>query len=227
MVKGSESFETFVDWLAQRLGRPLPGWSAHRQWCPRPRSSSRAFPAPNALRPAAVVVLLVPDPENPRLPALALTRRTAELAHHGGQICLPGGALHEGEDAADAARRELGEELRIDPAGVRLLGTLSPITIPVSSFRVTPFVGVLGKVPVCDPDPSEVAELIWAPLADLFAPSRRQSRWERRHDTDVLVPFYEWGVWAIWGATAMMLGELQVLFHQGCTQGTGSFEQLE
>ena len=39
------------------------------------------------------------------------------LAHHGGQISLPGGAIDDGESASEAAVRELREELGVDVRG--------------------------------------------------------------------------------------------------------------
>src|SRR5207249_4819317 len=68
-------------------------------------------PAPHTARSAAVVLLLFRRAGRWHLP---LTERPVTLAHHAGQISLPGGAVDLGESSIDAALRELNEELGFD-----------------------------------------------------------------------------------------------------------------
>ena len=56
-------------------------------------------------RRAAAVAIAVSDD------GFVLTRRASKLRAHGGQFALPGGRLDPGEDAVDAALRELREEV--------------------------------------------------------------------------------------------------------------------
>src|SRR5262245_5387182 len=78
-------------------------------------------PAPYTARAAAVVLLLFRRGGRWHIP---LTERPATLAHHAGQISLPGGAVDAGESSNDAAIRELNEELGYDEP-IEVLGRLS------------------------------------------------------------------------------------------------------
>ena len=78
---------------------------------------------------------------------LPLTERPAALLHHGGQISLPGGAIDPGESPADAALRELREELGVD-GQIELLGQLADCYVFASDFRVTPWLAVAHFAPM-------------------------------------------------------------------------------
>ena len=82
------------------------------------------------LRPAAVVVPLVPEPAGP---AVLLTRRTDHVEHHKGEICFPGGRVDPGDaDNRAAALRETWEEVGIRPEHLAVLGALDDF-ISISS----------------------------------------------------------------------------------------------
>ncbi|TFV64013.1 UNVERIFIED_ORG: NUDIX domain-containing protein [Bacillus sp. AZ43] len=69
---------------------------------------------------AAGLLLHRDGPEGPEL----LLQHRAEWSHHGGTWGTPGGALHEGEEPADGALREVCEELGLT-AGDVVLGARS------------------------------------------------------------------------------------------------------
>jgi 8-oxo-dGTP pyrophosphatase MutT (NUDIX family) len=137
-----------------------------------------------------------------------LTRRTETVEVHKGQISLPGGAQEPGEELAQTALREVSEELGIEPACVEILGEpLTPVHIPVSRFRATPFVGYLPARPDLRPQEREVMEIIEAPLETIVGERNIvEEEWTVR-DTLRLVPFYAIGGHKVWGATAMVLSE--------------------
>jgi 8-oxo-dGTP pyrophosphatase MutT (NUDIX family) len=120
-----------------------------------------------SLRPAAVALALLGNSEQEA--CFLLTRRASTLAHHRGQFALPGGRLDPGESQAEAALRELREELgvRLDSADV--LGQLDDFKTR-SGFVISPVVmwaeGELSLVP----NPAEVARVYRVPLADLYQP---------------------------------------------------------
>ena len=118
-----------------------------------------------APRPAAVLLLLYPDPTG-GADTIVFTRRPEEMRHHPGQISLPGGSREpEDADAVATALREAQEELAIPPSAVQVIATLEPVFTVVSNYLITPVVGRAAARPAFVADPREVAEVIEVPLA--------------------------------------------------------------
>jgi 8-oxo-dGTP pyrophosphatase MutT (NUDIX family) len=75
-------------------------------------------------------------------------RRRADLRDHPGQVALPGGGVHAGESAWQAAEREVAEEIGVPAGRLVPLGAGETIYAAVTNFSVVPFVAHL-------PDPVE------------------------------------------------------------------------
>ena len=193
-----------------RLAEPLPGLAAQSRFAPQPlRKGWRPDLVPESARRAAALVVLYPGDRGPTLP---LTLRHADLAHHGGQVSLPGGKIDAGETAPAAALREAHEEIGLDPSSVRLLGPLSSFWIVVSGFVLYPFVGIADRRPELQPAAGEVAALLEVPLADLLDPTRRAWGLSTRDGLRVRFPYLALAGHQVWGATAMILSEFGALF---------------
>lgn len=157
-----------------------------------------ALPADRTLRPAAVLAAIEGD-------RLILTKRSAALKHHPGQISFPGGK----QDASDAtleatALREAQEEIGLSPENVEILGQL-PAHETVTGFVVTPFIGRVRAPFDAKAEQGEVDEVFRVPLAHVLDPARFRvegRRWQGRMRHYYAVPF---GPYYIWGATARML----------------------
>lgn len=205
------------DWLrdAERVGRrlrealaaSLSGVDAHLVMAPRPRAGWRPAHVPADCRAAAALIFLYPHDGEVRL---ALTLRAPSLIHHGGQVSLPGGAVEPGESIEQAALREAGEEIGLEPSQVDILGRLSPLHIPVSGYVLHPVVGLGRDRPSFRLDPREVARLLEVPLRVLADPAIVRLRWRTHEGRAYEVPYFLVDGEQVWGATAMVLGELLV-----------------
>jgi 8-oxo-dGTP pyrophosphatase MutT (NUDIX family) len=162
------------------------------------------------MQPPRAAGVLVPLYARAGRPHLLFTRRSPALSHHSGQISFPGGSWDPGDDSlAATALRETYEELGIVPEQVQVVGALTTVFTVVSNFLITPIVGWLGEGPVTlAPNPTEVAEVIEAPLAALADPAIFHAEEWVRDGRPHPVYFYDFGPYRIWGATARILHEL-------------------
>ncbi|WP_300542121.1 CoA pyrophosphatase [Maricaulis sp.] len=163
---------------------------------------------PDRVTPPREAAVLAPLIVHDGPPRLLLTERAAHLPRHAGQIAFPGGRVDPaGETPAQAAVRELEEEVGIAPEHVELIGRFDGY-LTVTGFHVTPFVGVLRPGYVLRPDPGEVADVFETPFDFLMDPAnhRRHSRaWQGHTRHFYAMP---WEGRYIWGATAGMLKSL-------------------
>jgi 8-oxo-dGTP pyrophosphatase MutT (NUDIX family) len=200
--------EQWIDQLRAELLRPLPGLAAQQRMAPTPSSGPYFDPPPQRARRAAVMILLYPHDRGWRLPLIV---RPNGLAHHGGQIGLPGGFIEPGETDWEAALRELAEELGVPAKGIEPLGKLSPLYVFVSNNYVIPWVATIEHAPAFLLNAVEVAELLELPLPTLSDPAQTGFFWRDREGVNQRVPYFALGSHRIWGATAMILAELAAI----------------
>lgn len=157
------------------------------------------LPENRVLRPAAVLIGVTENQQ------IILTKRSARLKHHPGQIAFPGGK-QDPEDASifDTAIREANEEIGLPSDKVEVLGEL-PCHETVTGYRVTPVLArVHGTFDVIR-EAGEVDEVFEVPFDFVTNPAQYQveSRmWQGRARHFYTVPY---GPYYIWGATARML----------------------
>ncbi|MBL8954555.1 MAG: CoA pyrophosphatase [Myxococcaceae bacterium] len=135
-------------------------------------------------------------------PFALLTMRPETLRKHPGQVAFPGGG-REPQDVTPlhTALREAHEELGIPPEAVEVLGMLG--TMPtITSFFVTPFVGVVADGLPLTPSPTEIQEVLEVPLLRVRIEKRRAYEADR----DAFV--WEGSQRFIWGATFRMMTQL-------------------
>lgn len=168
-----------------------------------------ALPRAPGTRQAAALLLVFARDDRPHV---VLTLRASHLPHHADQVSLPGGRIEPGEAPEEAALREAHEEIGVSPDAVRIVGSLTPVHIPVSGFTLRVVVGVALEPPVFRPDPGEVAQVLEVPLGTLSDPAcLKRSTWTR--DGRALdVPYFDVLGHHVWGATAMALCEFLSLY---------------
>ncbi|MEJ6403283.1 CoA pyrophosphatase [Yoonia sp. 2307UL14-13] len=139
---------------------------------------------------------------------LILTKRSARLKHHPGQIAFPGGKQDPGDPTPEAAAlREAEEEIGLSRDRAQILGTL-PAHQTVTGYSVTPVLAILRGDLQFVPEAGEVSEVFEVPLAHVMNPDNfliEGRRWQGRKRYYYTVPY---GPYYIWGATARILRAL-------------------
>lgn len=195
--------------LKSRLLEPLPGMAVQKEMAPvNRRLTDPDLLEPGTFKPSAVMVLLFPDAEG-RV-AFPLIKRITYPGVHGGQVALPGGKLEvQDKGPLDAALRECREEIGLS-AEPELLGSLSPLYIPVSGFLVYPFVSFLNNTaPVFKAQESEVEKVFHVDLEELLDDQNLKKGSVQVQHTKILSPYFDLAGMQVWGATAMILNELR------------------
>ena len=157
------------------------------------------LPPNRKLRQAAVLLAVTPDER------VVLTKRSARLKHHPGQIAFPGGKQDPGDPTLiDAALREAEEEVGLSRADVEVLGEM-PVHETVTGFQVTPIVALIPQDFTPVPEVGEVEEVFFVPLSHLMDRANYivEGRiWRGQRRQFFVVPY---GPYYIWGATARIL----------------------
>jgi 8-oxo-dGTP pyrophosphatase MutT (NUDIX family) len=153
--------------------------------------------------PAAVLIAIT----DRATPGVILTVRREHMRTHAGQVAFPGGRIDPGENAVTAAIREAHEELGLDPDALELVDELEPYRT-VTSYIVTPVIGVVPPDLPLEPHEHEVADWFEAPLDHLLDPANQDQRsalfqGRERHYYEIM-----WNKRRIWGATAAMIVNL-------------------
>lgn len=208
------NYPEIISRLADRLQAKLPGLAAQELM------TGRVLPLPNDIpdnaRQSAVLGTIFPIEDKLHL---LFIRRTEDGKAHGGQISFPGGRKEDYDENLEAtALRETMEEVGISAHDLEIVGALSSLYIPVSRFIVYPFIAYTPVKPQYNPSIHEVAEILELPINHLFDKKNRiitDVRPSSMPSLKLTVPAYSLpdGTF-IWGATAMILSELEVIWNE-------------
>jgi 8-oxo-dGTP pyrophosphatase MutT (NUDIX family) len=154
--------------------------------------------------PAAVLVPVVLS----ETPGILLTKRTAHLTAHAGQVSFPGGRIDPEDHGPEAAAlREAWEEIGLEPGSVQVLGRMAD-HVTGTGYRITPVLGLLPPDLTYALSAHEVESVFELPISVVLDPEA--PRLQRQHVKGV---WREYWVWPhpdhyIWGATAAILVRL-------------------
>jgi 8-oxo-dGTP pyrophosphatase MutT (NUDIX family) len=138
---------------------------------------------------------------------MLLTRRTDTVLTHKGQISFPGGQREDGDaETIETALRESYEEIGLEPSRVTVLGQLDDVFTAVSSFVITPVVGLVeGDIDDLRPAPDEVRSLLVVPVDRLLDSRVHTTETRSVGDQQYRIHYYTVGDDIIWGATGRIV----------------------
>lgn len=205
-------FQSFINKLRQQLTEPLPGEVAQFKMAPERRITISEYYelGNNNPRPSAVLICLYPYQENIYT---LLMLRPEEQGAHSGQISFPGGRFETSDIMLQTtALREANEEIGLDQRKVTVLGALTKLYIPVSNSMVQPFIGYIDGKPELKKNEEEVKEIIETDISLIMNPSLKgYAIFTGFNKFQIEAPYYNIYGHKVWGATAMILSELESL----------------
>ena len=209
-----ETNQKFIDNLKNELLKGLPGTEV--QW--HMASSDRMVrnfprtPGKDA-RAASVLILLFPHKGSVYT---VFMQRPDYNGVHGGQISFPGGKQEPSdENAIQTAIREAEEETGVNREEITVLGTLTPLFIPVSNIVVTPVVAWINEKPIFSHQVDEVEFLFDADIKRFYDPEIIKLKPVKIGSETLEVKYYDYEGHMIWGATAMILYEFLIILRRG------------
>ena len=149
----------------------------------------------------AAVLIAITDESDPKV---LLTRRSAYLNSHAGEVSFPGGK-RDPQDTSNivVALREAFEETALNPFDVNLIGDL-PMQKARNGMLVKPVVGLIPPKVQLTPQPSEIDRIFFASLNHLLVakPTPYEVRFAQQ---SLYFPSMRVENEVVWGLTARML----------------------
>ncbi len=204
-------FLEFIDILTDEIRLGLPGWEAQQRMISgRPKMDLELIAKKNP-RQSSVLVWLYPDNEDIYT---RLILRTAYKGVHSAQVAFPGGTKEETDtNLWQTALREAHEEVGLLPEKIKFVGELSPVYIPPSNFWVQPYIGMSENNMPAIIQETEVQHTIDINVRQLLDPKIKEEKLilHSNSSAEIKTPYYNIAGHIVWGATAMMLSELEEL----------------
>ena len=201
-------FLHFIAQLKIVVGNDIPGERSHQKMQVNYDKSFELPFSKNNSTPAAVLILLYLEDNEIHF---FLTKRSNELEHHKGQISLPGGTQEENEKLTHTALRETQEEIGINKTSISIIGSMTPLFVPVTGFMINPFIGYSLNKLEPTPDPLEVEAIFSVNISDLLNEANRTIEQRNIRGYDVEVPYFKLNNYEVWGSTSMILSEFRDL----------------
>jgi 8-oxo-dGTP pyrophosphatase MutT (NUDIX family) len=203
---GIKTMQNFLERLKLELSKELPGKEV--QWLMAPKHRINDLPDSPGKDTLNAAVLILLYPLNDSIYTVMIQRQSYDGVHSA-QISFPGGKNDLSDESnIHTALREAQEEIGIYPPGITIIGTLTPLFIPVSDFLVTPVIGWIPEKPAFSINTKEVDFLINANLNRLLNPALVRVKSIEVRGRIIEARYFDYENNMIWGATAMILQEL-------------------
>lgn len=190
----------------------LPGQEAQLLLAPdfRKKSLKLQYDTSSAKK-AGVMILFYPNQDDQT--HLVLILRKSYKGVHSNQVALPGGKVeNQDSNLIETALRETEEEIGVKASTIDVIRPMTELYIPPSNYIVQPTLAKVDYQPTFKPQLTEVEKIIPIKLEDLLLPSTiKPGMINTSYAGQKEVMSYQVNGYTIWGATAMMLSELQVL----------------
>jgi len=152
--------------------------------------------------------VLVPLVEGPDGLSVLLTRRSAGLGQHAGEISFPGGRIEpDDESVFAAATREAEEEMGLDREACELMGFLDD-TVTITGYRIRPCVARVKPGAWKHAENGEVEQVLEVPLERFLSAGGSYTVDVSGGFLRQRFPLYAADGNIIWGATARILANL-------------------
>ena len=179
----------------------------------RPAITSREYrPDDDSSAIPSAVLVVIHYHKTSGSPHIFLTKRSASLKTHRGEISFPGGRFTKSDGSLLAtALRETHEEIGLAFRPEEIVGSLKPVRTMTSNHFIVPFVTIRETLPEHRIFRGEVERLIDAPLIETL--STISPDLEHYHLADDACKF-TYSNEIIWGATARIMKQLyDLLIH--------------
>jgi 8-oxo-dGTP pyrophosphatase MutT (NUDIX family) len=209
-------FEAFLKSVVKIKHLELLGEVSHAKMSPpyRLELAERMKEKAKQAKRAGVLALFYPDHIDET--NLVLILRKTYKGVHSAQVGFPGGKYEDvDKDLRVTAIRETEEEVGVPEHMVNVIKTMSPLYIPPSNFMVHPYLAVAEATPIFTKQDEEVEDIIEVKLWDFLDDTNTiTTRVPTSFNVEVDVPAFRLNGHIVWGATAMMLGEIKDLLKQ-------------
>jgi 8-oxo-dGTP pyrophosphatase MutT (NUDIX family) len=209
-------FNTFLESVVKIKHIELFGEASHAKMSPpyRLELAKRMKEKAKSAKKAGVLALFYPNDLGKTY--LVLILRKTYKGVHSAQVGFPGGKFEEqDEDLLVTAVRETEEEVGVPEHMVNIVKPMSPLYIPPSNFLVQPYLAISKHTPQFIKQEEEVEDIIEVDLLDFLNDKNAiTTRVPTSFNVEVDVPAFHLNGHVVWGATAMMLGEIKDLLKQ-------------
>ena len=203
------NIDQFIEDFITEFKKGLPGTEAQQKMSPSIRNHSDNKNDPRLARDSSVLILFYQKGDQLYFP---LIKRSSGDHKHSGQISLPGGKFElSDKNLVDTAIRETEEELGLIGTKIHIIGPITGLYIPISNFQVQPLVAYYDGSPQFKADSFEVNQIIETSVQELFKVDNKHEEVIHKNGFDIKAPYYDVRGHKLWGATAMIISELEEL----------------